>query len=91
VADEPPAAARYEARIVCGIEEQRSTSHEDPHDHIIQFVADRAIRFHGDLLGMSLRFQFPEWMEFVPGRPRSPCTWPRRGIPGEDADRAGSA
>jgi catechol 2,3-dioxygenase-like lactoylglutathione lyase family enzyme len=38
--------------------------------YAIKFVADmdRAIAFHRDVLGLSLRFQSPEWSEFETGQ-----------------------
>jgi lactoylglutathione lyase len=37
--------------------------------HIIEFVADmdRAVKFYRDVLGLTLKFQSPEWSEFATG------------------------
>ena len=37
--------------------------------YVIEFVADmgRAVKFYRDLAGLSLKFESPEWSEFVTG------------------------
>lgn len=37
--------------------------------HIIEFVAemDRAVKFYRDVIGLTLKFQSPEWSEFTVG------------------------
>src|SRR6202044_863674 len=38
-------------------------------NYVIKFVddMDRAVKFHRDVLGLSLKFDFPEWSEFETG------------------------
>jgi len=43
--------------------------------YVIKFVADmdKAVRFHVDQLGLTLRFQSPEWSEFDTGATIGNC------------------
>ena len=61
-------------------------------NYVIKFVddMDRAVKFHRDMLGLPLKFESPEWSEFVTGdttlalhkasakTPLAPSSWDSR-------------